>query len=65
MLTPVLAEQLKVQVSEHARYFYWLRRRMIEWGLSSDDETLALVARIDELLSELKMHLSCEGVWQR
>ena len=35
-------------------FFYMLRRRMVEWGFSPSDETLAMVAKTDELLSELR-----------
>jgi len=52
---------LAQQIGEHARYFCWFRRRMIEWGINADVETLALVAQTDELLTELKMHLNCHS----
>jgi hypothetical protein len=30
--------------------------------LHPDDETLGMVAKVDDLLTELKMRLSCDGV---
>jgi len=55
MITREHAEQLAQQVGERQQYFYWLRRRMVEWGIS--DETLASVAEIDDLLGELRSRL--------
>jgi hypothetical protein len=53
-LTSNHARQLVQEIAEHQRYFYTLRRRMVEWGISPSDETLAMVAKADELLSELR-----------
>jgi hypothetical protein len=53
-LTSNHARQLVQEIAEHQQFFYWLRRRMVEWGFSPPDETLAMVAKTDELLSELR-----------
>ena len=53
-LTSNHARQLAQEIAEHQRFFYMLRRRMVEWGFSPSDETLAMVAKTDELLSELR-----------
>ena len=58
MATPAIssanARQLARQIGEHQRYFYWLLRRMREWGFPTTDETLAMVAHVDDLLNELR-----------
>jgi hypothetical protein len=48
------AQQLALEIAEHHRFFCWLRRRMVEWGYPPSDETLAMVAKTDELMIELR-----------
>ena len=65
MATPMIsaahARQLAQQIGEHQRFFYWLRRRMREWDFSTTDETLAMVAHVDDLLGELRSQVHFLG----
>ena len=41
-------------IGEHQQFFYWLRRRMRQWGFSQCDPTMAMVTKVDDLLGELR-----------
>ena len=63
------AAKLAGQIAEHQRYFYALRQRLErDLGFPQSDMLLILVARIHDLLTELKMHchyLGCDGTGDR
>ncbi len=51
------SQQLAQAVGEQQQFFYWLRRRMIEWGFPESDETLSMIAEIDDSIGELRSRL--------